>query len=392
MPHPYQKAPFPYFGGKTDAAPFIWDALGDVDHYVEPFCGSLSVLLLRPHPANRTYASETVNDLDGLLVNMWRAMQFDPDGLAEVVSWPVTEVDLTARHLAIVRWRAERDVERLLADPEWYDVRIAGYWLYGICAWIGSDWCSGKGPWIVGADGRITRRATPPTNDDRDAGAEEPGVMWKRPHLSNNGHGVHRPQLREPGVSRRRPHLTDNGNGVHRSQLREPGVMDGAGDWHPLVMPKLREWFRFLSARLRHVRITCGDWKRVVTDSACKTLPVRTDRGVAGVFLDPPYAGSERASNLYIRDSGDVSREVREWCLEHGNDPALRIVLAGYAGEGHEILEQHGWQSVAWFKQGLLKGGYGKQSEEGHQQHRERLWLSPHCLRRAQTLSLWEDG
>lgn len=68
----YRKAPFPWFGGKRQAAPVVWALLGDVAHYVEPFCGSLAVLLERPHPCNRTYYSETVNDADGLLVNWFQ--------------------------------------------------------------------------------------------------------------------------------------------------------------------------------------------------------------------------------------------------------------------------------------------------------------------------------
>ena len=63
-----QKAPFPWFGGKSQAAPAVWQALGDPHHYVEPFAGSLAVLLRRPHQANRTYYSETVNDADGLFL------------------------------------------------------------------------------------------------------------------------------------------------------------------------------------------------------------------------------------------------------------------------------------------------------------------------------------
>lgn len=58
------KAPFPWFGGKSRAAPQVWTLLGDVAHYVEPFCGSMAVLLNRPHLANRPYMSETVNDAD----------------------------------------------------------------------------------------------------------------------------------------------------------------------------------------------------------------------------------------------------------------------------------------------------------------------------------------
>lgn len=34
------KAPFVWFGGKRKVADKVWQALGDVDHYVEPFAGS----------------------------------------------------------------------------------------------------------------------------------------------------------------------------------------------------------------------------------------------------------------------------------------------------------------------------------------------------------------
>ena len=76
------KAPFPWAGGKADAAPLVWEALGDVDHYAEPFCGSLVTLLRRPHAANRTYHSETVNDADGYLVNAFRSIQHSPEATA----------------------------------------------------------------------------------------------------------------------------------------------------------------------------------------------------------------------------------------------------------------------------------------------------------------------
>ena len=82
----YSKAPFPWFGGKRDAAPLVWALLGDPAHYIEPFMGTMSVLLERPHPCNRTYFSETVSDTDGLLVNVWRAIQWYPHETAEAAS------------------------------------------------------------------------------------------------------------------------------------------------------------------------------------------------------------------------------------------------------------------------------------------------------------------
>jgi hypothetical protein len=57
-------APFPWFGGKSRAAPLIWDRLGDVVNYVEPFFGSGAVLLGRPGGAT---GIETVNDQDGFV-------------------------------------------------------------------------------------------------------------------------------------------------------------------------------------------------------------------------------------------------------------------------------------------------------------------------------------
>ena len=346
-----EKAPFPWFGGKTDAAPFVWTALGDCDHYVEPFMGSLATLLLRPHKANRAYYSETVNDLDGLLCNAWRSIQLSTDATAEAASWPVCEADLHARHVALVRWKANQPLERLMGDPAFHDPVMAGWWIWGQSSWIGSGWCSGKGGWSGDAD------------------------------------GIFRRQKGEPVVSRQLPHLGDDGRGVNHAGAREPGVTNER-EFHPMTMPEVRRWFAFLSARLRHVRILNGDWKRAVTSGASKTLSVRMGDGVAGIFLDPPYSGEVRVKDLYAHDSNDVAAEVLAWCKKNGPDPKLRIVLAGFANEAHVELEREGWTAVEWFKSGFLKGGMantaGDDDESGevrHQQGLERLWLSPACLR-----------
>lgn len=41
------RAPFPWYGGKRRVAKDVWLLLGDVSRYVEPFAGSLGVLLGR---------------------------------------------------------------------------------------------------------------------------------------------------------------------------------------------------------------------------------------------------------------------------------------------------------------------------------------------------------
>jgi site-specific DNA-adenine methylase len=79
------KAPFPWFGGKSRVAHLVWDRFGDVRNYVEPFAGSLAVLLGRPTEAK----IETVNDLDCWVANFWRALQAEPERLARYADWPV---------------------------------------------------------------------------------------------------------------------------------------------------------------------------------------------------------------------------------------------------------------------------------------------------------------
>ena len=70
------KPPFAYYGGKTTLAPKIAEMLPEHDHYVEPFAGSLAVLL-----AKDPSKIETVNDLDGHIVTFWRALRERADEL-----------------------------------------------------------------------------------------------------------------------------------------------------------------------------------------------------------------------------------------------------------------------------------------------------------------------
>lgn len=70
------KPPFAYFGGKITIGPAIAELLPPHGHYVEPFCGSLAVLLAKP-PAHM----ETVNDLDHELMAFWQVLRDRPEDL-----------------------------------------------------------------------------------------------------------------------------------------------------------------------------------------------------------------------------------------------------------------------------------------------------------------------
>jgi len=309
-------APFPWFGGKSRAAPMIWERLGAVDNYVEPFAGSLAVLLGAPRVAR----TETVNDADGFICNFWRAVGACPDEVARHADWPVNENDQHARHAWLVEQRASLTA-MLEGDPAYCDARIAGWWAWGIGTWIGSGWCSGNGPWVR-RDGKLV-------------------------HLGDAGRGVHRQLVHlgnAQGVHRKRVHLGDAGRGG------------------------LNDWFAALSDRLRFVRVCCGDWSRV-----CGPTPT-VKLGLTGVVLDPPYSYEEREGELYAVDSSDVAAACREWALSVADDPAMRIALCGYQGE--HVMP--GWQRVEWSTSGGYGvQGHGRGREN---QNREVLWFSPHCL------------
>jgi DNA adenine methylase len=298
MHTPILTAPFPWFGGKRRAASIVWQRLGNCRTYIEPFAGSLAVLLGRPS----FQGSEVINDLDCYVANFWRALQTDPQAVAWLSDYPVNEADLIARHRWLVTQEAFRD--RIRTDPDWCDFKVAAWWVWGIAQWIGSGFCD----------------------------------------------------LQQTIPSKKLPHMV-GGSGVHRLSLANK--TGGA---------RLEDWFQALGTRLRHVRVACGDWTRVLSDASLSESPT-------GILLDPPYS-SELHGVTYSAGDDDVADQVREWAIAHGDRPNLRIALCGYAGE-HQMPAT--WSEVPW----KAAGGYGNRSDGRGRANaeRERIWFSPHCLR-----------
>jgi hypothetical protein len=160
-----------------------------------------------------------------------------------------------------------------MADPEWCDVKAAGWWVWGISAWIGGGF------------------------GEREIGARLP---------SSNGEKV--------------------GCGVHQGAKlpRLSGDRVGSGI-HGLGIAPLAS----IAARLRKVRVACGSWDRVMGPSV-----LAHDRVFSvGVVLDPPY---DDGAKVYAHNNR-MSADVRAWCVAHGHIPTLRIVLCGYEGEHDEL-------------------------------------------------------
>jgi site-specific DNA-adenine methylase len=334
-------APFPWFGGKSGACELVWQAFGEVQNYVEPFAGSAAMLLGAPSVSR----IETINDADGFVANFWRAIHADPEAVADAADWPCNENDLFARHSWLVR-QTQNMTEKLHADPEWFDAKIAGWWCWGAANWIGSGWCGGQGPWIHDGEKLVDRRQLPHLGN---AGR---GINRQLPHLGNAGRGINR-QL---------PHLGDAGQGINR-QLPHLGDA-GQGDRRQFIF----DWFNHLHDRLRDVRVTCGDWSRVVKDS------VTVRHGLTAVFLDPPYFKGEM--DYAAGGVGtNLPADVQAWCSANGLNKKMRIVICGHSGE-HDALIEKGWTARKW----TARKGYATTDEAVENSASETIWCSPHCI------------
>ena len=134
------RTPFAYFGNKAKIAPLIWQRLGDPRYYVEPFGGALATILNRPSSHSLNHKREVVGDLDCFVVHFFRALKHDPAGVAHYAFDPVSTVELKARH----DWLIDQEpiVIGRMADPDWYDAKIAGWWLWGQQLFVGRHWCN----------------------------------------------------------------------------------------------------------------------------------------------------------------------------------------------------------------------------------------------------------
>jgi hypothetical protein len=328
---------FPYFGGKSSIADSVWDRLGLVDNFVEPFVGSGAIFFANPNPC-----TSTLNDASGLMINLWRAIQRDHEAVAGEASKLLGEADLHACELEAL---AKRDFlcQRCEADLAYFDTTLAGRYLWGLCNKIGSFAVDG-GPWI-NHEGILTDSRKLPHLGD--AGK---GISRELPHLGNAG----------KGISRELPHLGSAGAGISREL---PHLGNAGREEYILGL------MQYYVEKLQHARLTCGDWTRV-----CKSKSVTTAHGLTGIFLDPPY---EKSGNLYT--SNGCFWDVVAWAKSEENNPQLRIALAGYYSD--DLAEKlEGWEMLRW-KQ---KGGYGGAKNS----FLETLFFSPNCRKVEHQFSL----
>ena len=195
--------------------------------------GSLAVLLHRTQPCPR----EIVCDLDGLLCNFWRALRADPEAVAYWAAWPTIHQDLTARHTWLRNWRVEHG-GRVETDPDFYDVKVAGWWVWGLSNWIGGGWCAdgrrpgnGQIPSVLPTSGAYGVQAQR-VGDGTPGVQAQRGPHDKRPHIAyDGGQGVQAQKLGQGNM----PHVNPmpGGSGVSATRVGRSGdILDGSR-WQP---------------------------------------------------------------------------------------------------------------------------------------------------------------
>jgi 16S rRNA G966 N2-methylase RsmD len=183
-----------------------------------------------------------------------------------------------------------------LQDPDWPgDAKVAGWWLWGQCCWIGSGWCD----WSGAARRQCREGDAGDWEGADDATSAGMGIqaIGQVPHAGNAGRGL----------------MTSCG----RSAMA---------------------WLGKIADRLERVRITHGHWSRCLNS--------HYGGNETAVFLDPPYRAYE---NLYGK-TDPVADEVAAWAKKNGN---LRIALCGHKGD-YDLPD---WTAVEWSRGRLTYSG-----------------------------------
>jgi DNA adenine methylase len=327
------RAPFPYFGGKRDVVDLVWQRLGSVRQYIEPFCGSAAMLLGAKEPASL----EVVNDMNGFLANFWRAVKHQPAEVAREADYPVSHIDLGGRHVWLMEQRGR--VAELLSDPcSPGDARVAGWWLWGQCCWIGSGWCE----WSKADTSQV------PHASDAGMGIQ---ALGKVPHASNAGRGIQ--------ALGQVPHASDAGMGI-QALGQVPHAGNAGRGMDALLTSAGRtawRWLHELSARLERVRIVHGDWHRCLNN--------HYGGDSTAVFLDPPYRAYEKLYGV----TEPVADAVEAWAAENAS---LRVAICGHRGD-YPRLDGAGYACVPWTRKRLTYAGSSTTDLEA-------IWFSPACI------------
>jgi len=375
------KPPIIYFGTKHKIAQTIWQELGDVTHYIEPFGGSGVIACNRPDSVGRVI----LNDQDCLLINALRVVRDKKEELISALSTfglRRCESDMMGAQLQLIRVRNDI-TEKINANPEFSDVKYAAYWIYGNNIWLGAGWGYTYGPHVLitdedGSDRVVDRRVV---DVDSDWGisktipnTRDKGIIKQIPVTYNHGinktipdtynHGIRKniPNTSDRGICKKTPNTGDRGiikqvpvtynHGISKTipNTGDKHMRSGLGntmsdaDVIEHITYHITEW----SNHLNRIDILCGDWYRCITPAYIRA---ESKSSSVGIVFDPPYMiGSDVYDGTSIDNATKLNIDVIKWSLDH---PEYKIIICSYDNELHNTMLA-GWRKINW----LANSGY----------------------------------
>ena len=308
------KRPIPYYGSKEKIAPLIVDIVKKDNwstQYIEPFVGSNSILL----QDNFDGIKVILNDFDGKITNLWRALKYKPEETASYILGTCNTINLTGLDLAVQR-SYDALLDRLHADLNYCDPKLAAYFMDLSCGWIGDGAGNSSGPWT-----------TIPDEDGIDIFVRKGkgDVVCQQVQYNN-----------DCGISCKQPNYeSDRGIGCNQEEYASDRGIRGK-------QAQYSAWFWDISKRLSDSYILSHDFERILNLYVIKSK--RTT-----IFFDPPYdkSGDIGGGCTYISDDHNIiSKRTREWCIKNHNELVkTRIIVAG-RGKEHDELLAYGYQKV----------------------------------------------
>lgn len=313
---------YTYFGCKKKLIEEVWsNYFHDIDMLVEPFAGTAVIACNKPDTVN--IKNMYLNDYDCHIANVLRAVVYDPEGLIDYICHPRLELDLHMIHDYLTGSKPYlRDL--LMKNIDAHDVKLAGWWVWGLNHWIGGSWCNCElksiddltnhydkdfflYPNDIKQDSVSTRRRKP--RKDNTITHQNISTVRRKPQHNN--------QCTHQNLStRRKKTINDNIITHQQTNCRREHVSD--------IVYKIYD-------QLSEAKILYGDFERVLTGSY-----LNDSRTKCGIFLDPPYQNNTNTDNsaIYgsttqVEDHGVFDRALK-WFLDNYKNPKYKIILCGH--------------------------------------------------------------
>ena len=341
-------APFPWYGGKRRRADEMWARFGKPKRYLEPFGGSIACLLHRPLSSFSRSSDpgiEIVTDINGGIANFYRAVKTDPEKVIHYAAYPTIHQDLTARHKWLIKWLSKKS-HKLSEDPEFYNAKAAGWWVWGISIWIGAGWCNTSTR--IPNQQQLNGRA--PRVDPKNTGQ---GVSMQRKSVDII-----------PAID-----VRNGGMGISQQQRSTQKGFTVA------------EWIEAISVRLHRVIVLNRSWTSCTSPSILGDTPSNPQSDEIAILLDPPYSTEDRTSVYANNDNGNLAKDAYEWAIENGE--RYRIAYCGYSDD---FPVPDGWE----FVDNTLPEEQRKFKRGKKQIRLDRIMYSPAC-RSIHGISIFEN-